>query len=270
MNGGYGVAQLRDEPLPRPTDEKTPEVISKLLEKKSTWREYVDECARTQPTCGPRLAEAAAMWHHGLKKSQVAITLRHMANDLFPEDGYVAYSIGRHLDYEVEKPDRAGHYYEKAAQLLPNNVGIVKEYLMWLDMVAKDPSKSRKLLEARRSKAGKKRKSSGPTPFLELEGAGSYEILCEAGVSAMQLGLQEWGRAMWDKSVDMAPLSKCIENNWGFVHEKTPYGEVFTKNVKVWHYITKGNIHELSPHHGPSVRFLGDQNFTLVPPKSAL
>merc|ERR1719272_840665 len=150
------MVQLRDEPLPDDAEVKTPAVVSKLLEKRSTWREYVDECVRTQPTCGARLVEAAAVWHHSLKREPVANTLRHFANDKFPEDGYVAYAIGRHLDYEAEKPERAGHYYEKAAQLLPNNSIILKEYLMWLDVVAKDPAKSKKLLEPRRAKANKK------------------------------------------------------------------------------------------------------------------
>jgi len=265
INGGYGVVQLRDQPLPLDGEEKTPAAVAKLLEKRSTWKEYVEECARSQPTCGPRLTEAAAVWHHSLKREQVGLTLRHMANDRFPADGYVAYAVGRHLDYEANKPERAGHYYEKAADLLPNNIGIVKEYLMWLDVVAKDTTKSRKLLEARKAKAGQKRKASSPTPFLELEGAGSYEILCEAGVSAMQLGDQEWGQAMWDKAVRIAPLQKCIQNNWGFVHPNTPYESVYTTEAKVWHYIKTGQIHEIAPHSSPSVRFLGDQNFTLVP-----
>merc|ERR1712070_321578 len=33
-----------------------------------------------------------------------------MANELYPEDGYVAYAIGRHLDYEAEKAERIGNH----------------------------------------------------------------------------------------------------------------------------------------------------------------
>ena len=37
--------------------------------------------------------------------------------------------------------------------------------------------------------AGRKRKASNPTPLLELEGAGSYEILCEVRDHSFKLCL---------------------------------------------------------------------------------
>jgi len=133
---------------------------------------------------------------------------------------------------------------------------------MWLDVQAKDLAKSKELLVARKGSA----KPGKPIPFLDMDGPASYDMLCEAGVSAMEQGMKKWGKAMWDKSINMVPLAGCIRNNWKAVN-KPDYDDVYTLKHKVWLYITSGQLHELHPHQGPGVRYLGDVNFTLIPPR---
>merc|ERR1712125_80776 len=84
---------------------------------------------------------------------------------------------------------------------------MLKEYLMWLDMVAKDSKKVSKLLEDRK---GNKQKAGRPLPLLAHTGAGAGALLCEASVSASQLGMEKFGSALWARAKELAPLSECV------------------------------------------------------------
>merc|ERR1712176_1313129 len=95
--------------------------------------------------------EAAASWHHTLKQKEVASTIRGLAERRYGgKCGYVDYYSARFLDYDANRGQAAGERYARAVQALPNNPFIIKEYLMWLDMVAKDTKTIKKLLEERK------------------------------------------------------------------------------------------------------------------------
>ena len=186
VNGGYAVFRLRPKTAgPRDGELPSPENVGELLAQPETWRGYVAACAREQGAdCGPRLMEAAATWQHSVKRPLVAQTLRKLAETHFRDDGYVHYYMGRHLDYDANQAERAGPHYRRAAELLPNNAVVLKEYVMYLDMAARDQKAIRQFLEDRRGRRGGKR--GGPVPLLQLEGAGVGTLLCEARIRDRQ------------------------------------------------------------------------------------
>jgi len=261
-NGGYAVFRLRASALPEGR-ELSPSAVANILASAENWHDYVDECTRTQgPDCGARLLETAAAWEHGLKRKPVASTLRKLADKGFPEDGYVAYYLGRYLDYEANNAARAAGYYKRAVKLLPNNALIVKEYIMFLDMAMKDSKAIEKLLKDRRAE-----RSSGATPFLAMEGPGVGSLLCEASVSAKNTrGLEKFGDEMWEKALRLAPVSECVKTNWQLIYgEQSSYTESHGPWDMVRFVVTGGIQHEVSSHHQPAVRFLGHRTFILEP-----
>lgn len=267
MNGGYGVfkVQKAEQKAVEEDEDLTPAEIGQALEAKQTWSSYVERCAKQQgESCGPRLAEAVATWLHGLKRPKVASVLRQHMMDRFPNDAVVAYHMGRYLDYELKQASKAGKYYEQAALKMPNNALFLKEYLLWLDMEAKDQKKIRSILEDR-SGWGK----GGGTPLLELEVPGTAELLCEAAASAKDVGLSDFSKKLWKRSMELAPLSKCIQQNWGLIHRGQEFDKVFSLRDKVYAFMSVGVTHEVGSHHGPAVRFVEPRRFALEPRREA-
>merc|ERR1740121_647085 len=178
----------------------------------------------------------------------------------FSEDGVVAYHMGRYLDYDMKKSREAGRYYEQAAQKFPNNAVLLKEYILWLDMEAKDPVKIKKLLKDRMGQG-----KSGGKPLLELTGGGVAELLCEAAASAKDAKLADFSKKLWERSLQLAPLSKCVQNNWGLMHPGQEFGKVFSLWDRAYAFVTAGVTHEVGPHHGPAVRHSAPRPYALEP-----
>jgi tetratricopeptide (TPR) repeat protein len=281
-NGGYAVFRLkppsqaskapkiekrRVPKLPSPEDEEpSASSVKTMLGQADTWAAYIKRCAKEQPDCGARLMELAATWHHSMKRPEVAEMLRKTALKRFPDDGFVHYYYGRHLDYEVKGAGReTGEHYKEAVKKFPNNAIIVREYIMYLDMVAQDTGAVKKLLQARQEESTKNGKKDRPTALLALKGVGAPGLLCEAAVSARSLGMEAFGDAMWKRALQQAPFSDCIKNNWGLIHE----GSNFTGTRTVWDQVglllAGGVQHDVAGHNEPSVRFIGEPPLLMNP-----
>jgi len=238
--------------------------VASTIASPEAWRAYVDTCARTQgKLCGARLLETAATWEHSLKRKKVAAVLRKLADKLYPDDGYVAYYLARHFDYDANQPQRAFEYYKRAVEKLPNNPIVLKEYIMFLDLSLKDTQTLAKLL---RDRKGDKRR--GHVPFLRMEGPGVGALLCEASVSAKNTpGLELFGEQMWAKALRLAPLSDCVRTNWRIVYGAAPdtYPETHRDWDKLRMLISGGVQHEVGSHNQPAIRFLGNRLFRLTP-----
>jgi len=235
----------------------SPAAIKNALEEESTWDKYIEACASQQgESCAARLAENVATWYHGLKRPKVAHVLRTMMLKQFPEDGIAAYYMGRYLDFDAKRAQQAGKYYALAAEKLPDNPLVIREYLMWLDMEVKDTAKVKKLIERRQGK-GK--------PLLELSGPSVADLLCEAAASAKQLGQEKFSQQLWAKTLRLAPLSKCVKNNWPLMHPGSTFEESHSKWDLVRHLYRVGVPHDIGAHHGPAVRYLEARKYALSP-----
>jgi len=263
-NGGYAVFRLQQAPSEaRGATEPSPSQIGDALGSMGAWRDYIDECTKTQKDlCGARLLETAATWQQSMKRKNVATVLRKLADKHFPDDGMVAYYLGRHLDYDASKPERAMAYYKKAVQKLPNNPIILKEWIMFLEETVKDTASAIKLLKER--KKGNRR--DGIKAFLEIEGAGVGVFLCEAAVTAKNApGLEALADKIWAKAVRLAPLSSCIQHNWQIIYGNTEsYEKLYTPWYRVKMLIKGGVQHEVGPKNQPAIRFLGERQFRIV------
>jgi len=250
-NGGYGVFEVEEGFVgDRSTSDLRPAQIADALADRETWSAYVDACATRQGgACGARLAEFASLWLHGLGKPRVAATLRSLAMQRFPEDPVFRYYVGRYLDFDAKRPMESGEHYEVAIRQLPNNAVVLREYLMWLDMEAKDERRLRRLL-LKGSKGG----LPGPG-LLEITGMGVAELCCEAAVSALQLGMADFSKKLWARAVELAPLSKCIGTNWELMgFDPKAYLESHSPRARALAFLRAGVSHEAQSHHGPAVR----------------
>jgi len=249
-NGGYSVFELRDEPLPES------EVSSKVqLTDKAAWTDFLTVCKSWgEEECGARLVELAAMWHHGVKKQSIARTIRSLAVENFPENGVVNYYQGRFLDYDANQGQQSGRWYTKAATLMPNNPIALKEYLMWVDMVAQDQQTMKRFLQLRMKDQGTNR---------SLINLGDPHLLCEASISATTVGLTKFGVKMWDEAYRLAPGSKCMRHNWQIKFQGANYSDVHS----LWKQVSFiGSIsHVLESHHGPSLRYTGETPYIMSP-----
>lgn len=265
-NGGYSVFRLRKIPL-KEKPPSSPTAISKFLSTPEAWREYLANCTSTQEAlCGARFLESAATWGDKMKRKDVAMTMRQLADKQFPNDGYVAYYLARYFDYDANNFARARPYYERAIKLHPNNPKMLHEYLMFLDMGVKDTKGVAKLLQDRRG--GKQSHASmGVVPLLELKGASVGDLLCEAAISAKNThGLEAFGAELWARSLAVGPLSDCIRNNWQLV-----YGQPNDYDAKhmPWEMVrlmaTGALQHKVSSHNQPNIRFPGPVPFQMSP-----
>lgn len=262
-NGGYAVFRLQQVASEaKEAVEPSPSQIDNMLGSMEAWTDYIGECTKTQKElCGARLLEASATWQQSMKRKKVATVLRRLADKHFPDDGLVAYYLGRHLDYDASKPDKAIKYYKKAVEKLPNNPIILKEWLMFLEETVKDTASSIKILKDRK---GKRR--DGIRAVLEMEGAGVGSFLCEAAVTAKNApGLGSLGDKLWAKAVRLAPLSSCVQHNWQLIYgDSEGYDKLYTPWYKVWMLINGGVQHEVGPKNQPTIRFLGERPFRIA------
>ncbi|OLP97175.1 putative C-mannosyltransferase DPY19L3 [Symbiodinium microadriaticum] len=266
MNGNYAVFRLRKNPLrtnpaPRASD------VQSWLEEAETWKDYVQTCEKTQGQhCGPRLMEAAAHFHHGMKKPKVAAELRKWALKTFPENGYVNFYQARFLDVDANRPQEAKPFYDKALGLLPNNVKVLTEVILFYDLALQDSKFSASFVE-RRSRPGK----AGEAPLLNLSGPGAGVLMCEAAVAAKNGGHAALSKQLWNRARELSPLSQCVKNNWPIIYgeksqEDNSHKLEYTPWAKVKMVIAGGVGLEVGPHHQTNARFLGGETFVVWPP----
>lgn len=262
LNAGYAMFRLRKSPAAQEQfvadPEKRRELVRTALETPATWSGYVERCAQYQGrSCGPRLVELGATWSH-LQRPKVAMLLRRIALEVFPDQGLVLHGVARHIDYEAKNANKAGEYYAKAFEASPNNPDIIREYLLWLTIVAQDNDAVRKLVHP------DQRARKGLIPLASMTSTAGYELMCEAAVSAHQVGLHGESKKLWDKMVKAAPLSKCRADNLRFIYPKDHEQRQLTLKEKVWHYIRTGQTYQVTVHNSPGARLAEGWNFTLM------
>merc|ERR1712129_55519 len=118
-------------------------------------------------------------------------------------------------------------------------------------MEAQDKGKIRQMLEDR-SRPNKR----GETPFLDLDGPAAADLFCEGSASAKDVGLKALSSKLWARALEIAPLSKCVRNNWGLLNPGKTFDEVFSQRDQVRAFFSTGMTHEVGSHNGPAVRFL--------------
>ncbi|CAK9009398.1 C-mannosyltransferase dpy-19 (Protein dumpy-19) [Durusdinium trenchii] len=151
-NAEFAVLRLRH-------DEEVPQTAkSGNVEDLKTWEPMLQRCQEEERReCSARVADLALAFRK-MGQSQVSKMLLRWAET-------------HHLDYDLQQSEKAGAYYRKAVELEPNNPVFVKEYLMWLEIVAKDQRSLVRLLGPRRTATGAK---------LALTDLGDAALACEA------------------------------------------------------------------------------------------
>ncbi|CAK9104655.1 unnamed protein product [Durusdinium trenchii] len=268
MNGNYAVFALRKRPL-EGSAPRAPEIRA-WLDEESNWKDYMRRCERPAgrqgAKCGARVMEAAAHFHHGLKKAKAAAALRKWALELFPNDGWVNYYQARFLDVDADRPQEAKRFYDTALKLLPNNPKVLTEVILFHDLALQHPTFSASLVE-RRSRASA---SSEEKSILEMTGPGVGLLMCEAAVAAKTGGHTALSERLWARARELAPLGQCVKNNWPIINgESTPeessYDKHYSPWTKVW-MVAAGKVSlELAPHHQANARFLVDDDMILWP-----
>jgi len=256
INGGYSMFELRQTPLPatKNVQKKPPSMVARQLEDPETWRTYVEECAQ-QEDCAGRLGEAAFTWEHKHKRERVANIMRNLMSETFPQDGIGAYYMGRYLDYDAKTPAAAGAWYKKAVTRLPNNPYILREYLLWLELEARDSAAISELLQRRMKRRGSE------LSLLKMKGQGITELWCEAAVSAKQLAMADFSERLWAKALKFGGLSKCIKTNWEMMYTVgDKYDDVYTQWYQLKQLWAGGVTHTMGSHNAPCVRFVGDRD----------
>jgi len=255
-NGGYAVFALKKNGTAAVAGDRDPRFPD--LPIAAGWKRYIEKCASEQgKECPGRLGELAATWHHDIKKPGEAKVLRTLA----PDDPALAFTEGRYLDYDLQTPDKAGPLYAKAANGLPNNPVVLREYLMWLDLSAQDMKTIRKFLEERRKDSADGRKG-----LLELSSVpGAAHLFCEAAVSAQSVNLKELSRKLWKAAIELSPLSKCVQTNWAAIEPDRNYDKIYTQWHKVDLLWSQGTVHSIDSHNTPGVRFTEAGRFLLLP-----
>eukprot|EP00427_Karlodinium_veneficum_P014295 CAMPEP_0169071002 /NCGR_PEP_ID=MMETSP1015-20121227/5425_1 /TAXON_ID=342587 /ORGANISM="Karlodinium micrum, Strain CCMP2283" /LENGTH=918 /DNA_ID=CAMNT_0009130055 /DNA_START=16 /DNA_END=2768 /DNA_ORIENTATION=- len=200
-NSGYAIFKMH------PNASEIPKPRCKSIEDMAAWNPMLNQCQKDEPEkCGPRVAELALMWQSKLKKPRIADMLFKWALQAKPENGQTSFIYGHHLDYELQDNTNAIRHYQKAYELSPNNPVIVKEYLMWLDLVGKDNRTLERLLRTRRTGKGE------VLSLLDLRDAG---LGCEASVTAMQLMRdQDYADDLWEMAKREGIGNTCMKNNW--------------------------------------------------------
>merc|ERR1712216_140648 len=173
-NSGYAIFKMH----PNATHESMGDRATSLTHL-DAWKPMLKRCKKDEPdVCAPRIAELADMFHGKLKRPEIAKTLFKWALQDEPPHGQTQYIYGHHLDYDQDRPLESAQYYRRAYELSPNNPLIVREYLMWLDMIRKDNRSLESLMRTRRVTVGDR------LSFLDLRDAA---LGCEAAVTALQL-----------------------------------------------------------------------------------
>ncbi|CAE7030692.1 PFK6 [Symbiodinium natans] len=172
--------------------------------------------------CAARAADLALSFRK-MGQGKVSQVLFQWAEQHGSEDAAYQYIRGHHLDYDLDKSERAGPYYQRAYELDPNNPVFLKEYLMWLELIAKDNRSLVELLGPRRVR----RKARKTLPEL-----GDPALACEASITTREL-LQDhdWSRELWSYALENGVCNQCVENNWAL---HAPSGRKMREDVGDW------------------------------------
>eukprot|EP00927_Polykrikos_kofoidii_P006364 TRINITY_DN12582_c0_g2_i1.p1 TRINITY_DN12582_c0_g2~~TRINITY_DN12582_c0_g2_i1.p1 ORF type:complete len:1076 (+),score=144.74 TRINITY_DN12582_c0_g2_i1:77-3304(+) len=208
-NSGFVVFQVRGK------SERKGHTSSPITEL-SAWKPMLNRCRREEPdVCGGRIAELATMFHEKLGQHGIGRVLLDWVTQHFPDDGIARYVVGRHFDYNLQSQDEAAIHYRRAYELMPNHPIIVREYLMWLDVLRHDNRSVEALLRPRRFGVG----TSGRKSLLDLA---DDNLACEAAPPARDLFHDhDWARELWELAKSKGIASNCVKNNWA-LFERVP------------------------------------------------
>mmetsp|Transcript_153674 Transcript_153674/g.492626 ORF Transcript_153674/g.492626 Transcript_153674/m.492626 type:complete len:992 (-) Transcript_153674:69-3044(-) len=240
-NAGYAVFELQDR--------VSTAGRAKAIEDIGSWKDMLDRCMSEDPDlCLSRVAELAVMFGSKIGQPQISQAMLQWAEERGTYDAMVQYIVGYHYDYNLKRDGDAAKRYKKAHQLAPNSGIITREYLMWLDLVAKDNRSIEALMRPRRFSKGT-RKS-----FLDV---GSVAVACEASVSARDLFRdQDWAEDLWNFAVEESIGHRCVKTNWPIFNK----GAAFDDSIGQWGIFANIFLHrrmrsELSSMASIGVRF---------------
>lgn len=199
-NAGFAVFKLQDA-------SAAGRRAAASIDQAGAWGAMLQRCLAESPgACPSRIAELGVVFDSKLGQRQVARLLLDWADAHGKDDAMVQFIIGNHLDYNLQQESKAAARYRRAYELAPNSGIIGREYLMWLDVVAKDNRSTEAMLRPRRHSRGD-RKS-----LLEV---GSVAFACEAAVSAKDLFRDwEWAEDLWNFAVRESIGHRCVKTNW--------------------------------------------------------
>jgi len=200
-NSGYAVLSVRE----KSADGKPGRAAS--IEDIRAWKPMLDRCLKEEPeACVSRTAELASMFHAKIGQPKVAKALLGWVRQHVHNDGVAHYLLGYHLDYDLGQPKEAAGHYSKAIEHAPNNPLIVREYLMWLDVEAKDNRTLERLMRPRRATRGER------SSLLDLR---DVTLACEASITALELFRDlDWAEDLWEFATTEGIGSQCVKNNW--------------------------------------------------------
>eukprot|EP00930_Biecheleria_cincta_P085801 TRINITY_DN75165_c0_g1_i1.p1 TRINITY_DN75165_c0_g1~~TRINITY_DN75165_c0_g1_i1.p1 ORF type:complete len:709 (-),score=113.73 TRINITY_DN75165_c0_g1_i1:18-2045(-) len=209
------------------------------VEDLSIWQPMLQRCLKEEPeACASRTADLAAAFRK-LGQPKVAQMLLNWAEQHGSTDAAFQFIMGHRLDYDLEQSDKAGEYYRRAHELEPNNPVFLREYVMWLDLVAHDNQTLYNILGPRRYTHGKR---------LSLLDMGSANLACEASVTARELFQDtDWSQELWSFAKDEAPCDTCVSNNWPLLSQnktgmKEDLGEWALFLNVFWHRKVKSTL----------------------------
>ena len=216
-NAEFAVLRLKD-PKEVPKNVKDGRV-----DDLKTWEPMLQRCQKEEPlACAARAADLALAFRK-MGQMQVSQILMRWAEAHGDGDAAFQYIMGHHLDYDLQQSSRAGPYYKKAVDLEPNNPVFVKEYLMWLELIAKDKRSLVQLLSPRRKRTDNelyRRALTSPRRLrtdikLALTDLEDPSLACEASVTAKELFQDlDWSRDLWDYALENGRCNQCVDNNW--------------------------------------------------------
>ncbi|CAJ1383779.1 unnamed protein product [Effrenium voratum] len=199
-NAEFAVLRLRGkEEVPR-------EAKAGSVADLHTWEPMLKRCLEEEPEhCAARAADLALAFRK-MGQPKVTQTLLKWAEQHGSKDAAFQYIMGYHLDYNLDQSQRAGQYYQRASELEPNNPVFVKEYLMWLELIAKDNRTLVRFLGPRRFS------SEG---LASLGALGCPALACEASVTARELFQDlDWSQELWSLALERGICNPCVGNNW--------------------------------------------------------
>lgn len=249
-NSGYAIFQMRKNA----TDKVIPP-RAHAIEDPAVWKPMLNRCQRDEPeACGPLIADLATMWYTRHKNPAISEFLFRWAEQAQPASGQTQYIIAHYYDYDLNKPQDAERYYKRAYELSPNNPLIVREYLLYQDLVKKDNRTVYNIMRTRKFREGNQ------LSILDLRDAA---LACEASVSALQLMRdRDYADDLWDMARAEGAGNQCVKNNWPiFSPNFKPMAEDLTrwglfKNV-FWQQAMRSHLS--SATGGAGVRFQRDR-----------
>ncbi|CAE7656161.1 PFK5, partial [Symbiodinium pilosum] len=188
-----------------------------------TWEPMLRRCLAEEPAhCAARAADLALSFRK-MGQGKVSRTLFQWAEQHGSEDAAFQYIRGHHLDYDLQESERAGPYYRRAYELDSNNPVFLKEYLMWLELVAKDNRSLVELLGPHRLPRQARK---------TIQELGDPALACEASITTREL-LQDhdWSRELWEYALEHGVCNQCVENNWAL---HAPSGRKMRDDVGDW------------------------------------